>query len=367
MFFATSRLGSRKHQAHSGHHAHLPIADVTDELVHPSRLLLTEEVILGICMVITGLLYAFAQMPATMLDTAAASRSLMRQSVASFVPNAVTQPPAAGQPLIEAAGPMFTAIRQATDLENRGDFGTDTLAAWQTAAAAAGDLTFTPITTSSGTLRLWMLTAERERANAIEARLEAMLAPQRLGLQQLRRLQLTPAQQAALVIPTEQRSAAEAEAAEAAEKILEVSWLDTAEVLAEPARSEAVGLCRLLADAEANAAAIARCREVINFDHWRAIAEFSSTSAGLRARAALARAAQAIASGEPEAAQAAYEEGLTAWQQRLLASRELADDPAICEALSQHVDDYRSLMADLGLPFDNAFNASSLLGGQPAL
>jgi hypothetical protein len=62
------------------------LKDVTDELAHPSRVLFTEEVILGICMVITGLLYAFSQMPGTVLSTASASKSFMKQSVAGFAP-----------------------------------------------------------------------------------------------------------------------------------------------------------------------------------------------------------------------------------------------------------------------------------------
>ena len=71
MFFATSRLGSRKNPTPQSENN---LKDVTDELTHPSRVLFTEEVILGICMVITGLLYAFAQMPSTVLSTASASK-----------------------------------------------------------------------------------------------------------------------------------------------------------------------------------------------------------------------------------------------------------------------------------------------------
>ena len=103
MFFATSRLGSRKNPTPQSEHN---LKDVTDELTHPSRVLFTEEVILGICMVITGLLYAFAQMPSTVLSTASASKSLMKQSIAGFAPTSRFDSDTVGVPLIDAAQPI---------------------------------------------------------------------------------------------------------------------------------------------------------------------------------------------------------------------------------------------------------------------
>ena len=97
MFFATSRLGSRKK---SNLQPENNFRDVTDELVHPSRILFTEEVILGICMVITGLLYTFSQMPTAVLSTASASKSFMKQSVAGFAPANSLESDKVGMPLI---------------------------------------------------------------------------------------------------------------------------------------------------------------------------------------------------------------------------------------------------------------------------
>ena len=114
MFFATSRLGSRKNPTTQSEHN---LKDVTDELVHPSRVLFTEEVILGICMVITGLLYAFAQMPSTVLSTASASKSLMKRSIAGFAPASRIDSDANGVALINAAQPMLTALRKVNALE----------------------------------------------------------------------------------------------------------------------------------------------------------------------------------------------------------------------------------------------------------
>ena len=115
MFFATSRLGNRKNPAPQQEHS---LKDVTDELVHPSRVLFTEEVILGICMVITGLLFAFAQMPGTVLSTASASKSLMKRSIAGFAPTSNLDSDTQGMALIDAAQPMLTALRKVNALEN---------------------------------------------------------------------------------------------------------------------------------------------------------------------------------------------------------------------------------------------------------
>ena len=128
MFFATSRLGNRKNPTTQSEHN---LKDVTDELVHPSRVLFTEEVILGICMVITGLLYAFAQMPNTVLSTASASKSLINRSIAGLAPSSRFDSSTVGVPLIDAAHPMLSAIRRANALEDNRDFGSETQAAWQ--------------------------------------------------------------------------------------------------------------------------------------------------------------------------------------------------------------------------------------------
>ena len=128
MFFATSRLGSRKNPTPQSEHN---LKDVTDELTHPSRVLFTEEVILGICMVITGLLYAFAQMPSTVLSTASASKSLMKRSIAGFAPTSRFDSDTVGVPLIDAAQPMLTALRKVNELENNREFSPETQAAWK--------------------------------------------------------------------------------------------------------------------------------------------------------------------------------------------------------------------------------------------
>ncbi|NDH94766.1 MAG: hypothetical protein EBZ13_09620, partial [Planctomycetia bacterium] len=274
MFFATSRLGSRKHSTDSYHNS---IAEVTDELTHPSRVLFTEEVILGICMVITGLLYAFSQMPGAVVDTAAAGRSFVKQSVASFSPTAQMDHNQHGMPLIEAAQPMFTALRRVQTLESQGDFSPTTVAAWKDALAEIQDLTYQQILTGEGTTPLWILQAEQERAAILEGRLDDMLGDARQAMQELRREMLTPEEITVLEMPAADRSDEQAMLAKTIERQLDIPWSTVAGVLPESRRAEAISLCQLLDDAHQNAAAVQRLRAVLNFDTWMSTAKTAST------------------------------------------------------------------------------------------
>jgi hypothetical protein len=85
-----------------------------------------------------------------------------------------------------------------------------------------------------------------------------------------------------------------------------------ASVLAEPQRSAAENLCALFAEAKDNSRGISRCRDIINYDYWMAVATIGSTPEGIKAREALQRASRAAEGEDFETAQSAYEEGLTA-------------------------------------------------------
>jgi hypothetical protein len=358
MFFATSRLGSRKNPVQN---AHLDLHDITDELSHPSRILFTEEVILGICMVITGLLFLFAQMPNTVFTTAQKGRSLMTKSMASLSPSAAYDTDTSGMPLMAAAQPMLNAIHKAQDLEARRDYGPATEAAWQDVADELTQLGLQPIQMRGQPLPLWMLEAEQSRIATLESKLTELLAPTREAIRGLRRESLTKEQVAALAIPSVQRTVEQQAAATSAETALDVSWETAAYVLAEPAQTEALGLCRLLRSAQANADAIASYRDVVNFEYWRAVAKAAATPAGQRAREAAARAGRALEADELEAAQSAYEECLTAWQAVFMDHPEFANNMEMAKQVADEIDAYQNVLNQLGLPFDDAFSLPNVM------
>ena len=358
MFFATSRLGSRKNSISQ---SESNLKDVTDELAHPSRVLFTEEVILGICMVITGLLYAFAQMPGTVLSTASASKSFMTQSVAGFAPASSVESDSVGMPLVNAAQPMLTALRKANKLEKNRDFSPTTQAAWEAVHKECKELANRFVRIHDKSLPLWIHDAEKQRVVKLEAKLQTMLGDTRDTIRSLRMQSLSPEARTALQTPLADRTEEQTDLATHAAKTTAVSWETAAGILAEPQRTAAENLCALFADAKNNSRGISNCRDIINYDYWMAVSTIGSTPDGIKAREALQRARRAAQGEDFKTAQSAYEEGLTALQASLIENPTLRNQPAIIEEIDSQVDNYRNVVEEQGKQFDNAYSVENVL------
>ena len=358
MFFATSRLGNRKNPAPQQEHS---LKDVTDELVHPSRVLFTEEVILGICMVITGLLYAFAQMPGTVLSTASASKSLMKRSIAGFAPASNFDSDTKGMALIDAAQPMLTALRKVNALENNRDFSPSTQEAWEKVHKEGKALATRFVLIRGKSLPLWIHSAERMRIERLEEKLTDMLGEARKTVHSLRVQSLPPEQQAALQIAPENRTEEQASLAVQAKNASSVSWEMAASTLAEPQREIAENLCAVLQDAKENYRGISSCRDVLNYDYWMAISAIGSTPDGMKARESLQRASRAAEAGDFEAAQSAYEEGLTAIQASIMKNPSLTTKPGLIEEINNQIGNYKTVIEEQGKEFDAAFSLENVL------
>ena len=358
MFFATSRLGNRKNPAPQQEHS---LKDVTDELVHPSRVLFTEEVILGICMVITGLLFAFAQMPGTVLSTASASKSLMKRSIAGFAPATNLDSDTQGMALIDAAQPMLTALRKVNALENNRDFSPSTQEAWEAVHKEGKALATRFVLIRGKSLPLWIHSAERMRIERLEEKLTDMLGEARKTVHSLRVQSLPPEQQAALQIAPENRTEEQASLAVQAKNASSVSWEMAASTLAEPQREIAENLCAVLQDAKENYRGISSCRDVLNYDYWMAISAIGSTPDGMKARESLQRASRAAEAGDFEAAQTAYEEGLTAIQASIMKNPSLTTKPGLIEEINNQIGNYKTVIEEQGKDFDAAFSLENVL------
>jgi hypothetical protein len=142
----------------------------------------------------------------------------------------IVSPPAVEPlPLVAASRPMLAAVAAATALEERGVFGAEAAAAWQKALDECHRLAVQSIAGPHGEpLHLWLLEAERERAEEIALLISAAST--------------TPEQAAAL---TELRD-----------------------------------------DARVSADQIQRYRDIVNFDHWKAVCEAGVSADGLAAREA---------------------------------------------------------------------------------
>ncbi len=358
MFFATSRLGSRKNPTTQSEHN---LKDVTDELVHPSRVLFTEEVILGICMVITGLLYAFAQMPSTVLSTASASKSLMKRSIAGFAPASRIDSDANGVALINAAQPMLTALRKVNALEKNRDFSPRTQAAWEAVQKEGKELATRLVQIRGKVLPLWIHDAEKTRIVRLEEKLTDLLGEARNMIHSLRVQTLSPEQQDALQTAPENRTDEQAYLASQAQNVISVSWETAASTLAESQRNKAENLCALLRDAKENYRGISSCRDVLNYDYWMAVSKIGSTPDGMKARESLQRAGRAAQAGDLEAAQAAYEEGLTALQASIMENPTLSNKPGVIEEISNQIGKYKQVVEGQGKEFDTTFSLENVL------
>ncbi len=358
MFFATSRLGSRKNPTPQAEHN---LQNVTEELVHPSRVLFTEEVILGICMVITGLLYAFAQMPSTVLSTASASKSLMKRSIAGFASTSRFDSETKGVALIDAAQPMLTALRKVNTLENNRDFSPRTQAAWEAVQKEGKVLATSFVNIHGKALPLWILDAEKIRIVQLEEKLQGMLGEARDMIQSLRVLSLSPEQQEALQTSPENRTEKQVSLAEYAKNATSVSWETAASTLAEPQRTQAENLGALLHEAKENYRGISTCRDVLNYDYWMAVSTIASTPDGMKARESLQRAGRAAQAGDLEAAQSAYEEGLTALQASIMENPTLSKKPGVIDEISNQIGNYKKVIEEQGKEFDATFSLENVL------
>ena len=358
MFFATSRLGSRKNSTTQSEHN---LKDVTDEFVHPSRVLFTEEVVLGICMVITGLLYTFAQMPSTVLSTASASKSLMKRSIAGFAPASRYDSDTKGIALIDAAQPMLTALRKVNALENNRDFSPRTQAAWEAVQKEGKALSTRFVHICGKALPLWIHEAEKMRIVSLEEKLTDMLGEARDMIHSLRMQSLSPEQQDALQTAPENRTEEQAYLASHAENSISVSWETAAGTLAEPQRTRAKNLCAVLHTAKENYRGISSCRDVLNYDYWMAVSTIASTPDGMKARESLQRAERAAETGDFEEAQSAYEEGLTALQASIMENPKLSSKAGVIEEISNQIGNYKKVIEEQGKEFDTTFSLENVL------
>ena len=211
----------------------------------------------------------------------------------------IASPPAVEPlPLVAASRPMLAAVAAATALEERGVFGAEATAAWQKALDECRTLAVQPIVRTHGEpLHLWLFEAERERAEELALLISAASA--------------TPEQVAALTA----------------------------------LRDEAL----------AHADQIRRYRDIVNYDHWKAVCEVGVSADGLAAREACWMAMQADEAGRLGEAKRAHEASFHAWRRVLDAQPALFDDAIVLEELADPIDCYRTVLAEQGTAFPASF------------
>jgi hypothetical protein len=231
--------------------------------------------------------------------------------------------------LVPACRPMMDAIKHATALESRGEFGPATREAWTQVAIECEALSRQPIATTHGKeIRLWMQEAEEERALVLAEQIET----------------LVPAASCALRDGTFD---------------LDVFAAVAADVPAD-VRDHAESLCQLHDEAVENARLIGQYRDVVNFNYWQAACSPEVVEPTLRAREAAWRAEHECAD-DPAAVKAAYEESFAAWRKALDTSRVIHDDELIAEDIVEMIGRYEQVLEQLGEPLPATFQLRDIV------
>jgi len=146
-----------------------------------------------------------------------------------------------------------------------------------------------------------------------------------------------------------------------AEAASRVDWAAVAREAPADLRPRAKELAAQLKEAEETATMIARYRDIVNFDFWRAVCEAEVTEPALKGREAMWKAEQEFQNARLQAAKAAFEESFAAWRQVLDAAPRLRDDQITADDTAEMVGRYRKVLEQLDEPFPKPFILQDML------
>ncbi len=265
-------------------------------------------------------------------------------------------------PLIFHSEPMMTAINYARALEEEGVFGETAREAWRLAGEEMRRYAVREIPTSWDVpIRLGMREAEQARAKKLADELEALLPGKFRELQERMRAALPADQKAALETPPIDRTEPQQQAAATAEAALQVTWPMVAREAPVELRDKARELARQYVEAAETAEIIARYRDIVNFDFWRASCEVEVTEPALRARETAWRAEKEFENARLLPAKQAYEEAFAAWREVLDASPVLKADDLTGDDLVEFIDRYKKVLEQLDEKFPQPFILQDVL------
>lgn len=264
--------------------------------------------------------------------------------------------------LIFHSEPMMTSINYARAIEEDGVFGDTARDAWKLAGEEMRRFAIREIPTSWDVpIQLGMRESELERAERLAAELEALLPGQFAALVEQKRSQLSPEQLRALDTPMMERSEEQYRLAQESYEASRVTWQMVARQAPADVREKARELARQHQEAAETADMIARYREIVNFDIWRATCETEVTDAALKARERTWQADRDAQGARLQNAKQAYEEAFTAWREVLDASKVIREDPLNADEIADVVGRYRKVLEQLDEPFPQPFVLQDVL------
>jgi hypothetical protein len=277
--------------------------------------------------------------------------------------NAAASRPVVDKPPREAAA---ETERRLQDVEKR--YRLLILAAWETAAShwkRFGDREFLGV--HGEPLRINDREATERRLHALTVQLNELCPGQAVAIRQEKIERLPPEARDALKTPREARSKKQAELAEQAESLIEVSFHELAERAPADRRTEARELadkCQLVQDAFDDMRIDA---DNVNYDFWRLRCEMERSDDARKARRLLHRATTAYTiDSDLVTARRDFEEGFARWLavlQRYPALRMDESDYSLLDALVV----YQQVLRQLDQPLPADFPLPGLLELQKKL
>jgi len=269
--------------------------------------------------------------------------------------------------LIFHSEPMMTAINHARAIEEEGVFGSVARDAWAQAGSDMMKFAEREIpTTWNVPIQLLMRETKLTRAEQLQGELEALLPGQFAALEGRLREGLSDAQKAALGVPPADRSEEQARTAWEAMQATAVTWPMVARQAPAAVRDKARQLAAEYVEAAETAEIIARYREIVNFDYWKAACEAEVTEAALEAREQTWLAGQEFDAARLQNARKAYETAFASWRKVLDGSEILRNDQIGNDELVEVIFKYRRLLEQLDEPFPVPFILQDVLNRAPA-
>ncbi|MFM7519291.1 MAG: hypothetical protein ACKO9B_02340 [Planctomycetota bacterium] len=269
--------------------------------------------------------------------------------------------------LIFHSEPMMTAINHARAIEEEGVFGNVARDAWAQAGSDMMKFAEREIpTTWNVPIQLLMRETKLTRAEQLQGELEALLPGQFAALEAKLRDGLSDAQKAALAVPPADRTEDQAKTAYEATVATAVNWPMVARQAPADARGKARQLAAEYVEAAETAEIIARYREIVNFDYWKAACEAEVTEAALEAREQTWLAGQEFDAARLQNARKAYETAFASWRKVLDSSEILRNDQIGNDELVEVIFKYRRLLEQLDEPFPVPFILQDVLTRAPA-
>jgi hypothetical protein len=140
-----------------------------------------------------------------------------------------------------------------------------------------------------------------------------------------------------------------------------VNWPTVAREAPADVRDKARELARQYVEAAETAEIIARYRDIVNFDFWRASCEVEVTEPALRARELVWQAEREFENARLLPAKKAYEEAFAAWREVLDSSPVLKADDLTGDDLVEMIDRYRKVLDQLDEKFPQPFVLQDVL------